>query len=221
MQVKLLSFLSILGFVLVQSTPIGFPSAEFFDAGNADAFVDQVLTAVKTQYGKDLEPFHVPDKTFQFSRKVGILDLKGNVKLTEGLITGLSHLHRSGESTMGTENNHFTAHLRIGDNNIKIHYKVEASFLNIFHPHLVLESEVENIDIKADIGLDSDGKPSLTQFHIEELKHARVHVHGLGLLDPLIDLIADGFVEIFNPQARDLLSNIMKNMVGDMLKNFS
>ncbi len=140
--------------------------------------------------------------------------------MTEGLITGLSHLHRSGESTMGTENNHFTAHLRIGDNNIKIHYKVEASFLNIFHPHLVLESEVENIDIKADIGLDSDGKPSLTQFHIEELKHARVHVHGLGLLDPLIDLIADGFVEIFNPQARDLLSNIMKNMVGDMLKNF-
>jgi len=144
----------------------------------------------------------------------------GSAKLTEGTIVGLSHLHRSGDSDIGTENNHFIAHLRLGDDNIRIHYKVDANFMNLLHPHLTLESEVENIDMKATIGLDADGKPTLTEFHIEELKHVKIHVHGLGLLDPLIDLIGDAFIEVFNPTARDLLSNLLKGMIGDMLKNF-
>jgi len=220
MQIKLLSFLFVSGIILVQSTPIAYFTQDFFDSGNANAFIDQVLTAVKTQYGKTLDPFHVPDKTLSFAKKVGIITFKGEAKLTEGLINGLSHLHRTGESTIGTENKHFVAHLQMGDDNIKVHYKVELSFMNIFHPHLTLESEIENIDMKATIGIDDAGHPQLTEFHIDELKHVKVHVHGLGLLDPLIDLVADSFVAVFNPTARDLLSNLLKGMVGDMLKNF-
>jgi hypothetical protein len=220
MQTKLLSFLCISCFVLVQSTPIGYFTQEFFDTGNADAFVDQVLTAAKAQYGATLDPFHVPDSDLKFSKKLGILTLSGEAKLTEGTITGLSHLKRSGESTIGTENNHFVAHIEVGDDNIKIHYKVDATFMNLFHPKLTLESEVGNIDIKAAIGVDADGKPVLNELHIEELQHVKIYVHGLGLLDPLIDLIGDAFIEFFNPTARDLLSNLLKGMLGDVLKNF-
>jgi hypothetical protein len=140
--------------------------------------------------------------------------------LTQGVITGLSHLHRSGDSTIGTENNHFAAHIQMGDNNIKVHFNVQVDLLGIFHPHLVLESDIENIDLKADIGVGADGKPTLTGLLIDELKHVKVQVHGLGPLDPLVDVIADEFIKVFNPQARDLLSGVLKGMVGDLLKDF-
>jgi hypothetical protein len=215
MQAKLLSFLFISCFALVQSSPLG-----FFEVGNANAFVDQILTAVKTQYGTTLDPFHIPDQTLNFSQKLGIITLKGDAHLTEGVITGLSHLHRSGDSDIGTENSHFIAHLRLGDDNIKASFKVAANFMNLIHPHLTLESTIENIDMKATIGVDANGKPQVNEFHVEELKHVQVYVHGLGLLDPLVDLIADGFIAAFNPTARDLLSNLLKGMIGDLLKDF-
>jgi len=215
MYLKTLTFVILSVSIAVDCSPVS-----YFDAGNANAFVDQVLNAVKAKYNQTLDPLHIPDKVVSFKKKVGILNIHGEAKLSEGTITGLSHLYRSGDSSMGTENSHFVAHLRFGDQNIHLHYKGEASFMDL-HTHLTLESQIGDIDVKAVIGLDSSGKPSITSFEIDELKHVKLDVHTpIPILDHFIDFLGEEFIKVFNPVARNLVSKILKDMVGKELSNF-
>jgi len=215
MNSKGLCLLLISVLVVVESTPIS-----YFDAGNANAFIDQILNAVKAKYNQTLDPFHIPDKVVSFRKKVGLITFHGEAKLTEGTITGLSHLIRSGDSTLGNENNHFVAHLQFGDKNIHVHYKGEATFMDL-HTHVTLESQVGDIDVKATITLDSAGKATINQLEIDELEHVKIHVHTpIAILDPLIDLFGDEFVKIFNPMAKEMLSKLLKDMLGKELENF-
>jgi len=191
------------------------------DAGNANQFIDSVLTAVKTQYGASLDPFHLPDEDIKINQKVGIITLKGEVKLTNGTLTGLSSLHRAGNSTIGTEKEHFVAHLRVGDQNIHLKYDAHVDLLSILHPNLVIQVDIGNIDINMTLALNSDGKLDINQFDIDELKHTRVHVTGLGILDPLVDLLADVVIEVANAQVRKAVSHLVEGLIGPLLSNFS
>jgi len=209
MKVSLICLIFLCGFLHVRA-----------QAGNANAFIDSVLTAVKTEYGTSLEPYHLPDETLAFNQKIGIITLKGDIKLTNGSLTGLSKIHRAGNATIGTEAGHFAVHLKVGDEKISFAYNAKVNFLDILHPNLQIEGDVAAIDINATIMLDSDGKPKISQFEIDELKHVRFHVHGLGILDPLVDLIADVAVEVANAQIRKALSHIVEGMVGSLLTSY-
>jgi len=219
MNTILLSFLFLCGFLHVQTLPVE-ENGQYYEAGNANAFIDSVLTAVKTEYGAQLEPFHLPNEELAFSQKVGIITLKGDIKLTNGTLNGLSHLHRANNATLGTENQHFVVHLQVGDENVKFRYNAHVDFLDILHPNLVIEGDIGNIDINATIMLDSEGKPVINQFEIDELKHVQIYIHGLGILDPLLDLIADAAIEVANPQIRNALSHLVQGMIGEQLANF-
>ena len=174
---------------------------------------------MKAKYNATLDPFHVPDKVVSFSKKVGLITFHGEAKLTEGTITGLSHLYRSGDSSLGTENQHFVAHLKFGDKNIKVHYKGEARFMDL-HTHVTLESLIGDIDVKATIGVEN-GKPAITEFQIDELKHVKIDIHTpIKILDHFIDFLGEEFIKIFNPTAENLISKILKDVVGKELANF-
>jgi hypothetical protein len=196
-------------------------SASSAQSGNANEFIDSVLVAVKTQYGSNLDPLHLPDEEFAFNQKVGIITLKGDIKLTNGSLNGLSALHRTANSTIGTENQHFVAHLRVGDENVHFKYDVHVDLLDLLHPSFQIQGDIENIDINITIALDSDGKLAIQQFEIDELKHVRMQIHGLGVLDPIADIIADVIIEVANPQIRKSLSHLVEGMIGPMLTNFS
>jgi len=215
---KTLSLLVITAFIAVECNPFGYYAD---DAANANAFVDSVLTAVKKSYSANLDPLHIPDITaFQFSKKVGIITLKGDAKLEEGTITGLSHLTRSGDSSLGTEGGHFAAKLQFGDNNIHAHFKLDAEFMGL-KVKATLDTDIGNIDVKVNIGVGADGKPAITAFEIDKLQHVKIDVHGpIAPLDGVLDLLLDGFVEVFNPQVEKLLGGILKDFVGKELANF-
>ena len=120
---------------------------------------------------------------------------------------------------MNTEDKHFVVKLKFGDQNIRIHYKAEASFEDL-HTSATLESQVGDIDVKATVALGSDGKPTLSSFEIDELRHVKIDVHTpLKILDHLVDALAEGFITVFNPMARDLISKVAKDLLEKELKN--
>jgi len=209
-----LSFLLISAIIAVECTPIG-----YYEESNANEFVDQVLAAVKTEFGASLDPFHLPDTVAKFSKKIALITFHGDAKLTQGTITGLSHLARSGDSTIGTENEHFTAKLQLGDNNIHAHFNVRLDFMDLT-THLDLDADIANIDLKTTIGVDAAGKPMISSLDIDELKHVRIQVHGpVAPLDGVLDLLADAFIEVFNPLARTELSKVLKDIIGKEIAN--
>jgi len=212
---KTLSLLVITAFIAVECNPFS-----YYDA-SANQFVDQVLEAVKKSSSASLDPLHIADITaFQFSKKVGIITLKGDAKLEEGTITGLSHLARSGDSSLSTEGGHFSAKLQFGDNNIHAHFKLDAEFMGL-HVKATLDSDIGNIDVKVNIGVGADGKPAITSFEVDKLQHVKIDIHGpIAPLDGILDLLLDGFVEVFNPLAEKLLGQVLKDVVGKELANF-
>lgn len=68
--------------------------------------------------------------------------------------------------------------------------------------------------------IGADSKPALKEFDIEEFKHVKVLVHGLGPLDHLVDLIADAYIAIANTQARHMITGIVRPILEQELKNF-
>jgi len=193
------------------------------DTGNANEFIDSVLTAVKAQYGAQLDPFHLPDEDIKINQKVGIITIKGDVKLSNGTLTGLSTLHRAGNATIGTESEHFVAHLRIGDQNIHLAYnKVHVELLGgLIHPDLGIKADIGNIDLNMTLALNSAGKLDITQFEMDELKNVKVHVTGLGVADALVDVIADAAIVIANKQVRDAAGHLVQGLIAPLLTNFT
>ncbi|KAJ6217945.1 hypothetical protein RDWZM_009102 [Blomia tropicalis] len=185
----------------------------------ADNFVDQIIKSIVTKDGFD--PLHVPDGSMPLDKKVGLIHLKGTIDIRETVVVGLSKAHRVGEAVMFNENGSFGAKLHLGDSNVKFHSALTVNLGKIIHPHLKADVKIGLIKLNFAIALDATtGKPSLKEFYVEELKGVTVEVHGLGLLDPLIDVIADIFVEVANKQARQLVTEIVKPIIEDELKNF-
>lgn len=136
-------------------------------------------------------------------------------------IVGLSHIKRNGDAVIGNKNGTFDAKLRMGDQNVKVHADVYPHFIKFIHPHIRVESQVGDIDILIQLTVDGNGKFVLENFEIDEFKHVKIQVHGLALLDPLIDLIADGFIQFFNPNARQLITKFVRPVIEEEIKKFT
>ncbi|XP_054157977.1 mite allergen Lep d 7-like [Oppia nitens] len=196
---------------------------EFNTPGNANQMVDQLLTVVKAKYNTTLDPFHVPNMNFNFTKKIALSTWHGEANLTEGTIKGLGAIKRSGDCDIGTDKGHFIGHLQFGDNNIHAHFhavtQIGIKGLKPIHSTINLDADIGNIDVKITVGMNEKGKLQLKEFQVDELKHVKFHVKGLKILDPLVNVMADAFVAIFNPQARQILGNILKNIIGKEIEN--
>nr|ABL09301.1 allergen Aca s 7 [Acarus siro] len=189
------------------------------DDGNANQFVDQIVNALKSQ--KNFDPLVIAEQHTNFDRKLGALHIKGKIDLKNTRITGLSHVQRVGDAILENKNGSFQAKLHLGDNNVKLFSDITIHLLsNIIHPHLKVEADIGNIGVKFGVAIGADGKPALKDFDVEKLEHVKIIVHGLGPLDPLVDLVADAFIAIGNTQARHLVTGIVRPIIESELKNF-
>ncbi|XP_054154717.1 uncharacterized protein LOC128953265 isoform X1 [Oppia nitens] len=185
---------------------------------DANKFVDQLIQIVKTKYGDKLDPMHLNDTVAEFHKKIAGITWHGDAKLTEGTIWGLKNISRSGDSKIDIAKT-ISAHLQFGDANLKIHYKGELQFMDL-KTSGSLEAYVDKLDVIADIGADDKGKLHVNGFNIDELKHVRIDFHGpIKVADHIIDALADGFVDIFNKQTRELLSKVVKDLLEKELQN--
>ncbi|CAG2104697.1 unnamed protein product [Medioppia subpectinata] len=209
----ILSFLLIGTFVSVESARFGFT-----DPGNANKLIDQLLGVVKTKYGANLDPFHVPDQHLHFDKKVALTWWHGQLNISEGLIKGLSHLIRSGDCDIGTDKGKFVAHVQVGDANVAAHFHGVMK-LNIFHATVNLDVSIGNLDVKLGVGLDDKQKMHLNDFNIDELKNVKIHVSGLKIFTPLVNALANAFVNVFNPQTRQILGNLLKGIIEKEIQN--
>nr|AAQ54607.1 Gly d 7 [Glycyphagus domesticus] len=179
----------------------------FYDDNMANQMVDQIIQSLTTK--KELDPFKIESKTIPIDKKVGLIHLKGSITIKNAEITGLSHIARNGDAKIDTANGGFAALLKLGDKNIRVKTDLIVNIGKILHPHLKLESEIGDIDMKLKLAL-VDGKPELDQ---SRLTNSSTFICRFTVWDhsiPLVDVIADAFVKYFNPQARKLVTDAMK-----------
>lgn len=134
------------------------------------------------------------------------------------VITGLSHISRNGDAKLDSDNG-FVAKMRLGDNEIKVTGELTIKLGKLIHPNLRLEVEIGHLDVIFAVAVGSDGKFSLKEFSIDELQNVHVKVHGLSILDPVIDIVAESFIKFFNTQAMKLISDEIRPMIEAEIKN--
>nr|Q9U1G2.1 RecName: Full=Mite allergen Lep d 7; AltName: Allergen=Lep d 7; Flags: Precursor [Lepidoglyphus destructor]CAB65963.1 putative allergen [Lepidoglyphus destructor] len=188
----------------------------YYDDNMANQMVDQIVKSLTTK--KELDPFKIEQTKVPIDKKIGLIHIKGSATIKNAVITGLSHISRRGDAKIDTDGGAFAATLKLGDKNIRIKTDLHLDLGKIIHPNLKFEGHIGDIDMKLKLKLDAEGKPSLDQFEIDEFEQVELFIHGLGPLDPLVDVIADSFVKYFNPQARKLVTDMLKPILVEEIK---
>merc|ERR1712055_448216 len=139
-------------FVLLLATGLTAVSADIDDIidvhnGNANDYADEILKNLRVKIlNKGLDPLILPVKSYEFSKKILLVEVRGSAKVYDGYLKGLSTLHRTGLASMSTNATHVKVRCTIGVNDLVGSYKASAKFMN-FGPSFAINLGVESIGV--------------------------------------------------------------------------
>ncbi|CAG2173434.1 unnamed protein product [Oppiella nova] len=192
------------------------------DRAADNKLVDQLLAIVVAKYGAQLDPLHLNDTVATYDRQLSHITVHAGereARLSEGIITGLKTLRRSGDSTLDIEQGQIN--LQFGDTGLHVQYKCDLDVMGI-KTSGILGADVGDIGVVVNVEADSTGRFHIKDFTVDELTDVRVDFKGsIEQLDEVIDVFGDVFIEIFNPVARGLISWILRDLVDKELRNIT
>merc|ERR1711911_120326 len=141
-------------FVLLLATGLTAVSAGINDIvnvhdGNANEYADEILKNLRVRIvNKGLDPLILPVKSYEFSKKILLVEVRGSAKVYDGYLKGLSSLHRTGLASMSTNETHVKVRATIGVNDLVGSYKAAAKFMN-FGPQFTISIGVRRSRIRS------------------------------------------------------------------------
>merc|ERR1712212_366206 len=119
--------------------------------GNANEYADEILKNLRVRIiNKGLDPLILPVKSFEFSKKVLLVEVRGSAKVYDGYLKGLSTIHRTGLADMTTNATHVRVRATIGVNDLCGSYKACAKFMNL-GPSFGLNLAMESVGITFEV----------------------------------------------------------------------
>lgn len=172
------------------------------------------MESVTKQNGTD--PLKIGDHTYSFHKYIGALEFEGRAMVKNIMLNGLSHIHRNGDVIVVKKDDGMDITVRLGDENMKMSGELDLELNYVLHQNLTLEAKIRHLDVKFSVDM-TDGDVKLDEFDIDELKGFRLFVHGLHILDPIIDILADGFVFVFNKQTRGMITKVVRPIIEEKI----
>merc|ERR1712228_974507 len=191
-------------FVLLLATGLTAVSAGINDIvnvhdGNANEYADEILKNLRVRIvNKGLDPLILPVKSFEFSKKILLVEVRGSAKVYDGYLKGLSTLHRTGLASMSTNATHVHVRATIGVNDLVGSYKASAKFMNI-GPSFAVNLAVDSVGIAFDVvqPIQKGSRPTLLSFGIVDLGRINAEVDGsLNILDFIINKFNNFVIDI-------------------------
>jgi len=191
-------------------------------SGNANQFVDQILTNARPSIEKDLDPIKLPDARESFSKKILFVTVHGSVAVYNGLMAGLKTLHRTGDATL-TQNadGSITVSAKLGVDNLAGQYRAHAKFMNL-GPTVTAYIKVRRVSVRFSVkqSFSQGAHPELIDFAIERVDGLSANISGLGPLDWILNLLTklvlklakDAIVKAIQSPIRDVIRNELKNI---------
>merc|ERR1711942_250855 len=158
-------------FVLLLATGLTAVSAGVID-GNANEYADEILKNLRVRIvNKGLDPLILPVKSFEFSKKILLVEVRGSAKVYDGYLKGLSSLHRTGLASMSTNETHVKVRATIGVNDLVGSYKAAAQFMN-FGPQFTISLGMESVGVAFEVvqPIQKGSRPTLLSFVVVALE---------------------------------------------------
>merc|ERR1712029_313854 len=212
-------------FVLLLATGLTAVSAGVNDivdvhSGNANEYADEILKNLRVRIlNKGLDPLILPVKSFEFSKKILLVEIRASAKVYDGYLKGLSTLHRTGLASMSTNETHVKVRATIGVNDLVGSYKASAKVLN-FGPSFNLLLGVESVGISFEVvqPIQKGSRPTLLSFGVVDLGHINAVVDGdLNLLDWVINKVNNFVINLVKDVVVVALEIPLKKLVQNVL----
>lgn len=157
---------------------------------------------------------------FKNYRKQKLIQLYlGEAKLFDGELKGLKSLHRSGNCLLKKETDGFTADVKLELDNLDFHFKAEVK-LDKLHKDVLITGHTDMIEVEANAHMNTEtNKADLKEFKVLQLKKLHVNIHGLSVLDPILNAFTNVMIEALNPVVKGLLEKEAKNILSEKIKN--
>lgn len=192
--------------------------------------IDQIVSALKAY--QLLDPLALPQYHILLRRKVGTVQSNGHALLANTTITGLSEVHRRGDTKNITSNTStsgnstsFSVHLHMGRGNVKVASTSAVHFSDSTYPNLKVTADIVDIAIHFTVTLGGgggDGSGSgISDFTVDAFHFASFKVDGLPAGDPVVGGLNQSYQSILNKKGRTMLTESIRPLLEQELKNFS
>lgn len=188
--------------------------------GNADAYADSILKNLRVRIlNEGLDPLILPVKSFEFSKKVLLVEVRGSAKVYDGYLKGLSSIHRTGLASMATNATHMKVRCTVGVNDLHGSYKASAKFMN-FGPQfgIVLDIDAVGITFEIEQAIAKGSKPNLLSFGIVDLGQITANIEGnLHILDFILNKFNNFVINLVKDVVVTALEIPLKKIVQEVI----
>merc|ERR1712212_663737 len=221
-----------LAFVLVLASALAAANADIGDVigditdgidvhnGNANEYADEILKNLRVRIiNKGMDPLILPVKSFEFSKKVLLVEVRGSAKVYDGYLKGPSPIHRPGLADMTTNATHVRVRATIGVNDLYGSYKASAKFMNL-GPSFGLNLAMESVGITFEVvqATQKGSRPHLLSFAIVDLGEITTEIDGnLGILDFFLNKFNNFVVNLLKDFVVTALEFPLKKLVQNIL----
>ncbi|CAG7831027.1 unnamed protein product [Allacma fusca] len=190
-------------------------------AGWIDVILEDARTTMRD---KGLTEINLPPEKVEFSKKILGIKWHGEASIFEGVLRGLDTIHRVGDVDITTESStgDLISVVEVVVDNASINARTTAKFMNL-GPTADIVGRFDRIRVKMTIRISmnmSGLHANLDSFEITELGKLSMDVKGLGgVLNYVVENVAEALGNLFKQQLRELLQGTIKDLINDLLKH--
>ncbi|XP_013775127.1 uncharacterized protein LOC106459993 [Limulus polyphemus] len=178
----------------------------FINSGSTTIFDDTLRRVSMHLKQNNMDPFSLPDHKEVFQKKLLFFLLHGEARIFNGILSGLSTLHRTGDVLITYENNAVIVEVNIGFSNLTGDYNWSAKLMGIGpNGHASLSIRSISVYLRVRQELQTGSKPVIKAFKIANIRHLWVDVQGLGTMDLVLQIIVN------------LITNSLKMTIADAI----
>lgn len=190
-------------------------------AEDTNAPLDYLLKAVATRMKSEgLDPFKMPFIRETFSKRIMMINFKGEVRIAEGTLAGLSTIHRTGDIELNLENGTLTLEANLGFGTLIGNFVWGVHFMKIrqYGSGEVILSRLA-LSVLLSQKMEKGQHPVINRLKITDFGRLHIDINGMGpfnfIFESIVNLIANAMKSKMVKKIEDA---VKKELQGELKK---
>ncbi|GFU26232.1 uncharacterized protein NPIL_27211 [Nephila pilipes] len=185
---------------------------------SCNEYVDTLIKSILTDRGDILDPYNMNDSIISFQKKVVFVDFKGEAKLSEGYISGVSSLRRISPCSLSFENGRYKLSANLQTGAMFFNFTGSVKVMNM-GPVIFVRGNSSSADISLAFSLNATtGKEALLEeLKMQDIKDMNVWIDGLRLLSWMSDPLRNSAAIFFKHSVKKLIEVEIGSLANDRI----
>lgn len=185
----------------------------FYEDHTNDVF-DQILESVRKS--EKLDPLKLPEQVSKFDKKV-LVRFHGEAKLYNGTLTGISTIHRTGNSRFNMTEYGIDVFADVALGALDVNYKAHIKFMGK-GPTVDMHVHIAYVRLLAEVAQGKESEMALKQFKVLRLDGFKLKINGLGPLSAIFNFFTKHFTNLFKNQVKNKVEKVIRGTLIKKIK---